>query len=120
MKLTHLRISRLGPFYFNHEIEIDPRVTILTGSNDTGKSCSLRLVRLLLENRTIEEMDVNQDYLQESQVKWKDDQSLRVELQVLIENPAEADNAWMAHYGNGDSGVVSKAMAVENLPMQFR
>lgn len=51
MKLTHLRISRLGPFYFNHEIEIDPRVTILTGSNDTGKSCSLRFVRLLLENR---------------------------------------------------------------------
>ncbi len=120
MKLTHLRFSRLGPFYFNHEIEIDPRVTILTGSNDTGKSCSLRFVKLLLENKNIEEMDVNQDYLQESQVKWKDDQSLKVELQFLIEAASETGGIWTQHYGVGDFGVVSKAMAVGSSPWQFK
>lgn len=49
-----------------------------------------------------------------------DDQSLRVELQFLIENQSETTGTYSNYYGSGDFGVVSKAMAVENLQRQFK
>jgi len=118
MKLTHLRIARLGPFYFRHEMEIDPSVTILTGSNDTGKSVTLRLLKLFLENRNVEEMDVNQDYIQESQTKWMEDGTLKVELQFQIDSAGEATN-WGPHYKNGDGAIANKAMAVKGSAYEF-
>jgi predicted ATP-dependent endonuclease of OLD family len=118
MKLTHLRIARLGPFYFTHEMEIDPAVTILTGSNDTGKSSTLRLLRLFLENHNAEEMDINQDYLQESQSKWMEDRTPRVELQFQVESPEEA-GGWESHYSSGDYAVIGKAMAVKDSTYEF-
>ena len=118
MKLTHLRIARLGPFYFNHEMEIDPLVTILTGSNDAGKSSTLRLLKLFLENKNAEEMDVNQDYLRESQTKWMEDATARVELQFQIDSSSEAGH-WGAHYSKGDYTKVSKAMTLKGSAHEF-
>lgn len=120
MKLTHLRIARLGPFYSKHELEIDPSVTILTGSNDTGKSSTLRLLKLFLENANAEEMDVNQDYLQESQRKWTEDREPRVELQFQLDAAGETAGPWPNHFNKGDYGVASKAMTVTGSPHEFK
>lgn len=119
MKLTHLRIARLGPFYFNHEFEIEPTITILTGSNDAGKSSVLRFLKLFLENGTADEMDVNQDYLQHSQTKWSDDTSPQVELQFQIETPSEAHN-WANCFQPGDFVKVSKPLLVKGSQYAFQ
>src|SRR5664280_1794566 len=110
MKLTHLRIEKLGPFYFRHELEIDPGVTILTGANDTGKSATLRLLALLIQNKSAAEMDVNQDYLQESQQKWNDDSALTVEAQFVVEAPSET--TWPNNYSFGDTVRALKRMTI--------
>ena len=62
-------------------------------------------------------MDVNQDYLQERKEKWTDDGTLRVEAQFRIDSASETAEPWTRHYGEGDIGIVSKAMAV-NSPLK--
>jgi ABC-type transport system involved in cytochrome c biogenesis ATPase subunit len=110
MKLTHLRITRLGPFYFSHEIEIDPDVTILTGSNDAGKSSTLRYLSLFLQAGSATEMDVNQEYLQESRTKFTDDQTVQVELQIKLESVRETPAYWHATFQPDDYAVVKRRM----------
>ncbi len=113
MKLTHLRIARLGPFYFNHELEIDPSVTILTGSNDAGKSSTLRLLQLFLEGKNVDEMMVNQEFLRESQTKWMEDSTPRVEMQLQIDSEYEVEPPWSTNYRTGDVALVGRAMTIE-------
>lgn len=119
MKLTHVRIGRLGPFYFKHEIEIDPFVTILTGSNDAGKSSTLNLIHLFLNNQNAGEMDVNQDYLQEAQAKWMEDPTPIVECQFNPANRADAPTEWQNHYRDGDFALVTKTMTVKGADYKF-
>ena len=99
--------------------EIDPRVTILTGSNDAGKSSTLRQLKLFLENKNADEMDVNQDYLQEAQTKWMDDSTPRVELQFSVDRSEITNHQWSANFRSDDSALVSKAMTVTGSQHEF-
>jgi ABC-type transport system involved in cytochrome c biogenesis ATPase subunit len=121
MKLTHVRIARLGPFYFDHEIEIDSQVTILTGSNDAGKTSIIRMIELFLQNKSAGEMDINQDYLRESQTKWTDDTTPRVELQFHLESSREVDGGnYNYNHHPGDLAIASKQMARQGTHYGFQ
>lgn len=119
MKLTHIRIKRLGPFYFEHEMPIDSRVTIITGSNDAGKSSSIRMLKLFLDGSNANEMDVNQDYLQASQTKWMEDSTPQVELRFSVDR-RDVDGRWANNYSEGDAAAVTKAMAVTGSAYVFK
>ena len=113
MKLTHIRITRLGPFYFRHEMEVDPFVTILTGSNDAGKSSTLKYLKIFLQDANAEEMDVNQEYLQEAKSKWIEDRSIEVELKIVTEASYETNGVWLQRHTPGDYAIVSRSLTVK-------
>lgn len=67
MIIRKVTIHNIGPFYDPFEIEIDPRVTILTGSNDAGKSGLLRALELSLNQSILPDEQANQDHVHEIQ-----------------------------------------------------
>lgn len=71
MILKKLEIQGYGPFLDKTSLEIDPNVTVLTGSNDVGKSSILRLIQLLFSpsKETVED-DQNFDQKYNSQAAW--------------------------------------------------
>jgi energy-coupling factor transporter ATP-binding protein EcfA2 len=89
MHLTSVTINRVGPFYHETKLLLDEEVTILTGANDTGKSSVLSCLRILLTDRGMDEMEVNQDYLQESPGKWTEDQTITVSGEFRIDDRNE-------------------------------
>ena len=118
MKLIYLNIAKLGPFYHKQQIDIDPRVTILTGSNDVGKSSVLRLLSRFLANEKADEMDVNQDHLQEAQRTWTDDPAPQMELGFELKFSTEAEN-WAQHLTPGDKARVCRSMAHRGKNYEF-
>lgn len=117
MLLKKLSISKLGPFSSPIEINLSPNVTILTGSNDVGKTSILRLLQSFLENKSATEWDINQDYLQSAQVKWTDDTAPEIKAEFRIDNPSEVPHRW--DYSQGDTAMVSKSMVATNATMNF-
>ena len=110
MKLTHLIVSRLGPYYFETTIEIEPDVTILTGANDTGKSSTLRILQLFLERKNAGEMDVNQDHLQESGSVWSEDNTMRCALRFRVNHKDPIEATWRSGLDLADYMLISKEM----------
>jgi predicted ATP-dependent endonuclease of OLD family len=77
MILTRLLIYRFGPFAVPATLEIEPEVTVLTGPNDTGKSCILRLIQLIFSKGSITQKDVNVDNLFEMNSSWDKDTGIQ-------------------------------------------
>ena len=73
MKLNWIEVAHLGPFAFPTTLKLDPKVTVLTGANDTGKSSLLRAVSLLLSGKAAEVLHVNQERIDTFSGRWHDD-----------------------------------------------
>ena len=71
MILKKLEIRGIGPFYKPAVIDFDPKVTVLTGRNDTGKSTVLRCLQLIADKPDpLTEDDVNLDVILEATKAW--------------------------------------------------
>ena len=70
MILTNVYLKGFGPYSDGAELEIENDVTVLTGANDTGKSVTLRLIRLLNGNRKANEADRNVDAFDDESGVW--------------------------------------------------
>ncbi len=79
MRLTHVLAEKIGPFSAPLKIDIDPKVTILTGANDAGKTSVLRAIRLLLNQGPAGEKDLNRDHLLGAEGSWKKDTAYTLE-----------------------------------------
>lgn len=73
MKLKWIEVAHLGPFAIPTKLNVDPRVTILTGPNDTGKSSLLRAIWLAFTAQAALVQHVNQERLDTFSGKWQDD-----------------------------------------------
>lgn len=65
--------QHFGPFSVPQRLKLDPRVTVLTGANDTGKSALLRAIRLILTGKMLDEQDVNGERIGAFSGRWQDD-----------------------------------------------
>jgi predicted ATP-dependent endonuclease of OLD family len=79
MRLTKISAEKLRSFGKRIDIDIDAKVTILTGANDAGKSSVLRALRILLLSEPATEHDVNRDHLLGSNRVWSGDTAYWVE-----------------------------------------
>lgn len=76
MILKRLEIQGYGPFLLPTVLEVDQNVTVLTGSNDVGKSAILRLIQLLCSKISPVEDDQNFDHKYSSGKFWDQDDSV--------------------------------------------
>lgn len=118
MQLTEIYIKRLGPFYTPITIPIDPDVTILTGSNDTGKTSVLHCLDLLFNSKTAGEMMVNQDHIQETQGKWNEDESIEVKAIFRITQKNDVGHS-SYRYSSGDNAIATRAITKDS-PVSIR
>lgn len=64
MILKELKIRGFRPFYEEVTLEVDPKITVLTGANDTGKSAILDVLQLIGDGeraRNLGPDDINDD-----------------------------------------------------------
>lgn len=79
MLLKEIRPRYFGPFWDNAVIDIEDNLTILTGSNDVGKSAVIRLLAKAFANKhagEVTESDVNVEYLHQLNKPWNEDSSI--------------------------------------------
>ena len=77
MQLQSFSIHNLGPFYEQFTLQLEKDVTILTGTNDAGKSCVLRFLKAFCGMTPIYENDVNEDFHHACQTSWKKSDAIR-------------------------------------------
>jgi ABC-type cobalamin/Fe3+-siderophores transport system ATPase subunit len=73
MIVKEVEPMNFGPFTQNAKLSVDPQVTVITGPNDVGKSCLLRLIRDLCRRTKIEERDYNRSREGEFPGPWERD-----------------------------------------------
>ncbi|MCB0208409.1 MAG: AAA family ATPase [Anaerolineae bacterium] len=73
MILQNIKPHNFGPFASSVELEIEPDITVLTGQNDTGKTCLLRLIDFFCRNASVSEEDVNINRTYSANVPWEQD-----------------------------------------------
>jgi len=118
MLLTKLRIRKLGPFHDPFEIGLEPRVTILTGANDVGKSFVLRAIELLLTEGIAEEKDINQDHVQETHSQWISDHEPGIEADFRLDSTADVKQP-RYRWTQGDTGEARRRVAKEVAKTEF-
>lgn len=89
MIVRKLSIQRFGPFYEPFTLEFDPRVTIITGANDAGKSSLLRAIEFALSDALMPDELANHDHVQDVSSPIAKDKS--VSLETAIELTAGSD-----------------------------
>ncbi|MGH8046741.1 MAG: ATP-dependent nuclease [Chthoniobacterales bacterium] len=92
MFLRSLAIHNLGPFS-KDPILFEPHVTVITGTNDAGKTSLLNIIQAAFStsnDEVIGERDINLDYLSECKTPWTEDPDLVVEA-ALYEGDKDAD-----------------------------
>jgi predicted ATP-dependent endonuclease of OLD family len=88
MILKRLVIENYGPFSSRTTLEVDDKVTILTGANDVGKSSILRLIQQICEGKVITEDEVNTYRRYEANTPWSEDERVRcIATFITTENP---------------------------------
>jgi len=87
-----------GPFSSKTALELDPEVTVLTGCNDTGKSCLIKLIGLMcnLEKWHAGETDVNNDHRRATRESWEKDPEVGCVATLRATGDKEK---WLAHVG---------------------
>ena len=78
MKLKSLVCHNIGPFD-KTPMTFEPDITVITGRNDTGKSCVLRAIQLMLTRNANElavEHDVNLDHISGVSKSWLEDERI--------------------------------------------
>lgn len=76
MRLEEIQIQNFGPF-LDEKLIIDPEVTVITGSNDAGKSRILELIDLLYSQETATFEQVNIYRNREATKQWDKDAEIR-------------------------------------------
>ena len=79
MLLKSITPRNYGPFLAETTLEVDDRVTILTGPNDVGKSLLLRWIALMCDDTQegkLVENDVNLDYQAAASTTWANDSTI--------------------------------------------
>lgn len=76
MILTKLVISNYGPFVGQQTLIIDENVTVLTGSNDSGKTLVLKLIEKIFSGKPISEDEANLERLHSADVVWNQDKEI--------------------------------------------
>ncbi len=84
MPVTWVEPAYFGPFAVPTRISLDPRVTVLTGANDTGKSSVLEALRLAFSRDTVEESQVNQERKDDFSKDWKQDSDIICSYGLLV------------------------------------
>ena len=82
MIIKNINVRNYGPFSTTTLIKFDPEVTILTGTNDTGKTSVLRLIELLWTRGSVIEDEVNIDRILTSTVSWDEDPEVGCTIQL--------------------------------------
>lgn len=77
MRLKKLYIEHYSPFSTPTTLEIDQKVTVLTGQNDVGKSSILRLINLICSGKKAEIDDVNSYRIYSSSTPWDKDTHIK-------------------------------------------
>lgn len=79
MKLKEFVINHIGPFRAGSKFVLEPDVTVITGSNDSGKSVLLQLIKRVAtrnnDNPLLQE-DVSHEYLSKLLPDWQSDTSI--------------------------------------------
>ena len=73
MKIQTIEVAYVGPFAMPTLLRLDPRVTVLTGANDTGKSSVLRAIQLGFSNDAAEGHEINQERIDSFSGRSQDD-----------------------------------------------
>lgn len=76
MRLKQLHIENYGPFANPIDLDIDDKVTILTGQNDVGKTAILKLIDMICSSRNAQEDDVNLYRIYDASIPWKQDAAI--------------------------------------------
>ncbi len=69
----------IGPFVGDTTLQLEDDVTVLTGSNDVGKSLALRAIEILCTSGSVKEHEVNRYHSEESRRKWNEDPDIKVD-----------------------------------------
>jgi AAA15 family ATPase/GTPase len=93
MRIKSVTAYRIGPFFDRFRLELNERVTIITGANDVGKSSLLRAIELAMSDNVADDSFVNHDHVQESLQIWSKDESIQVEAEVQITMAADIQNS---------------------------
>lgn len=89
MWLKKIVFNRLGPFYLSATLDIEYGVTVLTGSNDTGKTSALNYIEMCLDGSSVEFDDINDDYSREIVTDWRQDAIIGCEYWLVTTNVAQ-------------------------------
>lgn len=111
MIVDHINARHIGPFLRPFSLDFDPRVTVLTGSNDVGKSSVLDLIQFVFGDGSISQDQVNHDYLQKVGGEWTKDQTLLVEAKLRL--TLESDITRQIPISEGDSVTIKRCLASE-------
>ena len=84
MILNAVTLRHFGGFYTSTRIDLDPKVTIFTGANDTGKSCALKAIRILCARQRLSESDVHKDRFGRHPGTWDTDPDLSLNAELEI------------------------------------
>ncbi len=82
MIITSITPINYGPFYHPATLELEEDVTVITGSNDAGKSSLLRLIGYCFDYNleSFNENDVNLDRNQEYVGNWSDEHLVQCQM----------------------------------------
>lgn len=118
MILKELKISGFGPFYEEQPLKIEPDVTVLTGSNDVGKSAILDILQQFWSAGNQD--DVNEDRIMQSGVDPSEDASLRIVATYLLAPSFVDKYPELSNYRNWEVDVHYRAMHTGHSNIEFR
>lgn len=84
MKLKSIEISNFGPFAVPTKLLVDPRVTVVTGANDTGKTSLLKAIEYSFTQEAAQAHQINQDRIDSSGKKWQDDPEILSHFNLVL------------------------------------
>jgi predicted ATP-dependent endonuclease of OLD family len=119
MLLTRLLVSQLGPFREQLDLQIDPRVTVLTGANDAGKTSVLRALWLFFGHEIATEKDVNRDHRIAVPHSWRKDNGASISAYFKFTSSADIAVSGIT-LGKEDYGIVSRNPTPETNHLRFQ
>jgi hypothetical protein len=118
--LRTIEPRHIGPFAFPTTLHLDPEVTVLTGPNDTGKSCLLRIIRALCTRTALQERDINTYRIGEFSGPWQNDEEVGVTASFEITTYSVGKAGFTGNVQPGDVATFFFRLNRENAAWQLK
>jgi len=88
LAISYVEIQNFGPFSVPTRLELAPAVTVLTGSNDVGKTLLLRAIYYTFSEKKAEEREVNQERRNKFPGAWNADTEVQCNFRLVVTRDA--------------------------------